>query len=65
MAAGNWQITGNSRQEINDYLREHGFQMEEEHDHREDYNVVNEKDKTSLITTLVDRRVQKKEQPKL
>lgn len=33
--------------------------------HRENYNVVDNKDKASLISTLVDRRAKGKDQPKL
>ena len=48
---------GNSRVEINRYLRDHGFLVEEDHSgHSANYQVVDRDDQASLIDTLVQRR---------
>ena len=61
-----WQISGNTREEINAYLREHGFEVEENHGaHSSAHQVVSNKDMMSLIQVVVDHRVQKKEKPKM
>jgi hypothetical protein len=48
---------GNSRVEINRYLRNHGFLVEEDHSaHSANYQVVDSEERASLIDTLVQRR---------
>jgi len=66
LPATSWQISGNSREEINSYLREHGFNVEEEEEHKEHrHQVASDKTQASLIGTLVKNREKKKEKPKM
>ena len=58
---------GKTREEINHYLVEHGFEVEEDHSgHSKNYQVVDREQKASLIDTLVERRKhQHSEKPKM
>lgn len=57
--AQSWQIVGNTRAEINAYLKEHGFQVEEEPTHTGGYQVVDRKERAQLIDSLVQNRLKK------